>query len=96
MYLEIITPEKKLFSGETELVKLPGTEGSFEVLMNHAPAISTLAEGKIKGEKRPTDHISFFEIKGSGGNKNNNIIVVLLILQEWLNPNLINNLKSKG
>ena len=46
--MEIITPEKKLFSGETELIQLPGTGGSFEVLLNHAPIVSTLVEGKIK------------------------------------------------
>ena len=77
MYLEIITPEKRLFSGETELVKLPGTLGSFEVLMNHAPAISTLAGGKIK-VKEPNGHITYFEITGGVVEiKSNNIIVLV-------------------
>jgi len=77
MHLEIITPEKKLFSGETELVKLPGTEGSFEVLMNHAPAISTLAEGKIK-VKEPNGNVTYFEITGGMVEiKSNNIIVLV-------------------
>lgn len=48
MKLEIITPEKSLFDGKVKLVQVPGAKGSFEVLKNHAPIISTLVEGKIK------------------------------------------------
>ena len=48
MHLEIITPEKKLFTGEVKLVQVPGSSGSFEILNNHAPIISSLDEGKIK------------------------------------------------
>jgi F-type H+-transporting ATPase subunit epsilon len=46
--LEIITPEKRLFDGSIKLVQVPGTKGSFEVLKNHAPIISTLTRGNIK------------------------------------------------
>jgi F-type H+-transporting ATPase subunit epsilon len=46
--LEIITPEKRLFDGKVKLVQVPGTKGSFEVLKNHAPVISTLTQGRIK------------------------------------------------
>ncbi len=48
MKLEIITPEKRLFDGQVKLVKVPGAAGSFEILKNHAPIISTLSEGTIK------------------------------------------------
>ncbi|MDP2855774.1 MAG: F0F1 ATP synthase subunit epsilon [Bacteroidales bacterium] len=48
MYLEILTPESKIFSGEITLVSLPGTLGSFEILNNHAPLISTLGAGSVK------------------------------------------------
>lgn len=48
MYLEILTPESKIFSGEITLVSLPGTMGAFEMMTNHAPLISTLTEGKVK------------------------------------------------
>jgi F-type H+-transporting ATPase subunit epsilon len=47
MYLEIVTPDKKVFSGEVVSATFPGTKGSFQVLTNHAPLISTLAKGKI-------------------------------------------------
>jgi len=76
MYLEIITPEKKLFAGEAELVKLPGTNGSFEVLMNHAPIISSLIEGKIK-VKEFNGNFSYFEIKGGVVEVKENRVVVL-------------------
>lgn len=48
MYLEIITPDEKVFSGEVNAVHFPGTDGAFEVLSNHAPLIGTLSKGNIK------------------------------------------------
>ena len=48
MYLEIITPDKMVFEGEVNLVQLPGSKGSFTLLKNHAPIISTLDKGIIK------------------------------------------------
>lgn len=48
MTLEILTPEKKLYSGEVYGVQLPGISGSFEVLDKHAPLVSALGKGKMK------------------------------------------------
>ena len=48
MFLEIITPEKKIFSGEVTSVTVPGALGQFQMLKNHAPIISTLINGKVK------------------------------------------------
>lgn len=48
MYLEIISPAGKIFDGDVKLVSVPGSDGSFEVLDNHAPIVSTLEAGKIK------------------------------------------------
>jgi len=48
VHLEILTPESKVYSGEITLVSLPGTLGSFEIMNNHAPLISTLEAGSIK------------------------------------------------
>ncbi len=48
MQLEILTPEKKLFSDEVYGVQLPGVDGLFEVLNKHAPLISALGKGTIK------------------------------------------------
>jgi len=47
MILEILTPDKKVFEGEVASVTVPGTLGSFEILNNHAPIISTLEDGKL-------------------------------------------------
>ena len=47
MLLEIITPDKSIFKGEVESATFPGSEGSFQVLNNHAPLISSLEKGKI-------------------------------------------------
>jgi len=48
MQLEILTPEKKLYSGEIYGIQLPGISGSFEVLEKHAPMVSALGKGSIK------------------------------------------------
>ena len=47
MYLEIVSPEATLFRGEVESVIVPGTTGSFQMLNNHAPIVSTLKEGTV-------------------------------------------------
>lgn len=48
MKLEIITPDSKIFEGEADAVQLPGKDGLFQILNDHAPIISTLAEGRVK------------------------------------------------
>ncbi|NVK64623.1 MAG: hypothetical protein HWE22_08540 [Flavobacteriales bacterium] len=48
MQVEIITPEMEVFKGEANAVQFPGLDGSFQVLSNHAPIISALAEGELK------------------------------------------------
>jgi F-type H+-transporting ATPase subunit epsilon len=48
MILEIISPDKTIFTGEVSLVQLPGTDGLFEILHNHAPLIATLKKGRVK------------------------------------------------
>ncbi|MBS1658162.1 MAG: ATP synthase F1 subunit epsilon [Bacteroidetes bacterium] len=48
MQLDILTPEKKIFSGKAQSVSLPGVQGRFQVLENHAPIISALQKGELK------------------------------------------------
>ena len=64
MNLEILTPEKKLFSGEVYGVQMPGISGSFEVLEKHAPLVSALKAGRIKVLKDKQNHFSFYDIQG--------------------------------
>lgn len=48
MKVKIISPEKVVYEGETSLMQLPGIDGSFEILNNHAPIISVLGKGNIR------------------------------------------------
>jgi len=48
MYLEIVSPEATLFNGEVTSVTVPGVNGEFEMLTNHAPIVSILKEGYVK------------------------------------------------
>ena len=76
MFIEIITPSKKVFSGEVKLVQLPGSKGAFEILNNHAPIISTLSKGKIKLVDI-NDQVSYFEVKdGVVETKANKVIIL--------------------
>lgn len=52
---QILTPEGSLFEGDVTGVKMPGTEGSFEVKANHAPIVSTLEEGEVLVRKAEGD-----------------------------------------
>ncbi|HEX4850826.1 MAG TPA: ATP synthase F1 subunit epsilon [Puia sp.] len=63
MNLEILTPEKKLFSDDVYGVQLPGVTGLFEVLDKHAPLVSALKSGRIKVLKDKNNHLAFFDIK---------------------------------
>ena len=76
MLLEIITPEKKVFEGEVNSVQLPGANGKFEVLNNHAPIISNLTKGYL----RVIDYnnkTQLFEINGGVVEMQNNKIIIL-------------------
>ena len=76
MQVEILTPDKSLFSGEAEVVTLPGTDGQFQILNNHAALVSSLAAGIISiktvagGEEKVT-------ISGGVVEVLNNKIIVL-------------------
>mgnify|MGYP006105003621 FL=1 len=76
MQLEIITAESQLYSGEVTSVKLPGMDGEFEILNNHAPVISTLDKGIIRviDKNNKTEN---FEVNGGVIEMQNNKIIVL-------------------
>ena len=62
MYLEILTPEKKIFEGNVTIATFPGSDGSFQVMDNHAPLISLLKEGLV--EYKSTESSSSLRITG--------------------------------
>ena len=76
MQLEIITADSQLYSGEVTSVKLPGMDGEFEILNNHAPVISTLDKGIIRviDNNNKTEK---FGITGGVIEMQNNKIIVL-------------------
>ena len=76
MLLDILTPEKLLYEGEIKSVKLPGTNGEFEILNSHAPIISTLSKGEICVTNTNNDKEKF-KINGGVIEMQNNKIIVL-------------------
>ncbi len=77
MHLEIITPNKKIFDGEVMLIQVPGSKGSFEMLENHAPIISTLEKGTIKVRDMNGKELFFEIVSGIVENKANRVIVLV-------------------
>lgn len=78
MTLEILTPERKLFSGEVYGVQMPGITGSFEVLDKHAPLISALKAGRLKVLRDKQNHSAFFDIQSGFVEVLNNKVTVLV------------------
>ena len=59
MKIEIITPDKKIFDGEIKSVRVPGKKGSFQVLKDHAPIISTLESGIVRIVDQENNEITY-------------------------------------
>lgn len=76
MNVEIITPDQTIYEGEATLVQLPGVDGLFEILNNHAPMISALGKGKVK-VKKAEESLEYFEISGGVLEVKSNKILVL-------------------
>jgi F-type H+-transporting ATPase subunit epsilon len=76
MHVEILTPDKKLFSGAAEYIDVPGQAGRTGILRKHAPLIAALKAGKVKvrdmGKK---EH--FFDIKGGIVEVHNDQVILL-------------------
>lgn len=76
LVLEIITPSKVAFKDGVNSVTVPGTEGSFQVLKNHAPLISTFEIGAIK-LVLPDDSIKYYSTGGGTIEVLNNYVLIL-------------------
>ena len=90
MHLEIVTPEASLVSGEVKSLTVPGVNGEFQMLNNHAAVVSLLVGGKVKFEGKPSIAKGFedkfvkdgegrwsFEITSGTLEMNNNKAIVL-------------------
>lgn len=62
MYLEVVSPEATLFSSKVDSVAVPGTNGEFQMLNNHAPIVSTLTAGTIKIRIHTESHLDFDQL----------------------------------
>ncbi|CAL2089257.1 ATP synthase epsilon chain [Tenacibaculum sp. 190524A02b] len=62
MFLEIVTPEAILFSSEVDSVTVPGIDGEFQMLNNHAPIVSILNKGSVKIHVHSQENLAFDDL----------------------------------
>ena len=65
MFLEIVTPEAVLFSSDVDSITVPGIDGEFQLLNNHAPIVSILDGGTVKMHVHAQSQLSFDDLHGS-------------------------------
>lgn len=75
IFLEIISPSKTVFQGQVSSITVPGIVGSFQILKNHAPLVSTLDIGELK--IKIDDKFQYFAISGGTIEINNNKVLIL-------------------
>lgn len=76
MFVELLTPDKTLFSGEAKVITLPGVNGSFQLMENHAPMIANLKSGNI--EIKDNNKTQSFEINSGLVEVLKNKVVILV------------------
>ena len=77
MFLEIVTPDEKVFEGEVESASFPGSDGSFQLLNNHAPMVSTLGKGDIRYQQKKEKEVHML-VEGGVVEVMNNKVNVLV------------------
>ena len=77
MNLTILSPDKEIFTGAVKSVKVPGANGSFEMLENHAPIVSALEKGEVRIIKENGEK-DIFRIQGGFVEMLNNEISLLV------------------
>lgn len=77
LHLMISSPEKELFNGEIKVITLPGSAGSFNILANHAPIVSTLKQGTIL-YVLPNGSEHKVEVRGGFIEMSNNVLSVCI------------------
>lgn len=81
MHLEILTPDKTVFSGKIKSVTVPGTKSPFTILTKHAPVISTLEKGELSLETSQGQDILYNIGQGVIEVKDNKIVVLVEIIR---------------
>ena len=77
MNITVLTPDKKIFQGPITSVKVPGTVGQFQVLINHAPIVSSLEAGEVTIKKEGEEDLKFSIEKGFIEVLNNDISLLV-------------------
>lgn len=78
MHLQILTPEESLFDGEAAAVQLPGEDGSFEILNQHAPMIASLSNGRVRVKFKDQAEPQYFAVDSGFVEVLDNNVVVLV------------------
>ena len=75
---QIISPDNEVYDGDTDMVVLPGEDGDFAAMYEHAPIITFLRPGKVEVfSKREKEKITFFVAGGFVKIQNNNCLVMV-------------------
>lgn len=77
MHIVILSPEQEIFSGPVKAVRVPGSAGSFEMLENHAPIVSSLEPGEVR-LTLPNGQKKTFRIQGGFVEMLNNEVSLLV------------------
>ncbi len=77
MNVKIIKPDSTLYEGEAKLVQLPGIDGLFEILNNHAPIISALQKGKIRIVDNNDQTLLFDILAGVVKSEKNSVLLLV-------------------
>ena len=64
MFLEIVSPEAVLFSSEVDALSVPGDNGEFQMLNNHAPVVANLKQGQVKIHVHTQQHLELNDLNG--------------------------------
>ncbi len=78
MKLDILTPERKIYEGDVYGILVPGVQGYFELLDNHAPIVAALGNGNMKVLKDKNNNVEEYRINGGFIEMSNNKTVVLV------------------
>ena len=76
MQVEVLTPDKTLYTGEAEVITLPGVSGSFQIMTNHAAMIANLKAGQMVVKNG--SNVETFDVAGGLVEVINNKVVVLV------------------
>jgi len=77
MNLTVLTPDNEIFQGEVSSVKVPGADGQFEVLKDHAPVVAALSSGNVRLIKSDNNKMNFSINKGFIEVLNNEIALLV-------------------